>query len=208
MNSIDSDRAVAAATHPDHFASFHSMRRSALVMVVFVNVLTGRVSCQEPALPAQSASPSERVEQNTLLASPSPSPPSLLTPISPSEAAAIAPNLPTPPVASDLNQLDAAFKRTPLGQLSEEYRLHVEWKQLQNRAVNDPRVMEAKTAADHSKTDLEKRARLRVYYNIYYGRMRALSSSPEMKAYLDRQKDAHLALLAQPRVRPAPERAR
>ncbi|MEP6777453.1 MAG: hypothetical protein ABI944_03290 [Chthoniobacterales bacterium] len=109
---------------------------------------------------------------------------------------------PMPAIAPDLNQLDAAFKRSPLSQLSEEHRLHVEWRQLQNRVVNDPRMIEAKAAANRAKTDFEKRERLRAYYKVCYARMGALASSPEMKVYLERKKDAHLTMLAQPKVRP------
>jgi len=109
---------------------------------------------------------------------------------------------PTPAVASDLRQLDVAFKRSPLSQLAEEHRWHVEWKQLQNRVAKDPRIIEAKAAANRARTDFEKRERLRAYYRVCYGRMRALASSPEMKAYLDLKRDAHLAMLAQPNVRP------
>ena len=38
------------------------------------------------------------------------------------------------------------------------------------------------------KTDLERRARLREYYKIYYAHMLALASTPELKAYLEGKK--------------------
>jgi hypothetical protein len=66
----------------------------------------------------------------------------------------------------------------------------------------DQQVLEAKEAAAKAKTDLEKRARLRAYYNIQYAKMRPLASSPALKSYLDAKKAASLGDLAQPRVRP------
>ena len=112
------------------------------------------------------------------------------------------PQLPkTVPAISDL---DAAFRKSPLAKEAEEYRLHVEWRQLQNRAAHDPDVVAAKAATTTAKTDLEKRVRLRAYYNIYYAHMRALASSPEVKSYLDAKKAAVLGSLAQSRVRPEP----
>jgi hypothetical protein len=55
-----------------------------------------------------------------------------------------------------------------------------------------------------TKTDIEKRERLRTYYNIYYAHMQALASSPEVKSYLDGKKNAVLESLAQHRVRATP----
>jgi hypothetical protein len=68
--------------------------------------------------------------------------------------------------------------------------------------VNDPDVVAAKRAADTARTDLEKRQLLRAYYDLYYGRMRAMASSPEMKKALDEFKMAHLSRTSQRRVRP------
>ena len=105
--------------------------------------------------------------------------------------------------APALSELDAAFQKSPLAKEAEEYRLHVEWRQLQNRAAHDPEVVAAKAATTTAKTDLEKRERLRTYYNVFYAHMQALASSPETKSYLGGKKAAVLASLAQPRVRPA-----
>jgi hypothetical protein len=109
--------------------------------------------------------------------------------------------------APALSQLDAAFQRSPLGQAAEEQRLHLEWRQLQNRVAHDPEVVAAKAATTTARTDLEKRVRLRAYYNVYYAHMQALASSPEIKSYLDGKKAAVLGSLAQHRVRstPAPQ---
>ena len=105
----------------------------------------------------------------------------------------------------DLSQLDQLFKQTAPDKEAETYRAHVEWRKLKNRTVNDPAVVAAKAAAQAASTDLEKRNRLRLYYEVFYARMRALASTPEMVKYLDSMKDAHLDLLDQPRVRPTPE---
>jgi hypothetical protein len=82
--------------------------------------------------------------------------------------------------------------------------LRIEWRQLRNRTVNDPEVQAAKTYAQSARTDLEKRNRLREYYNIYYQRMSALATTPEIKLTLQSLKTTHEGLLAQPRVRPTP----
>jgi hypothetical protein len=114
------------------------------------------------------------------------------------------PAVPTPsgsPELPELSKLDEAFKQTSLGKAADEYRIRVEVRRLQNIVVNEPVVVAAKAAAETATTDLEKRQRLRDYYNIYYGRMRSLTSSPETRAAVDKTKGEHLALLNQPRVR-------
>ena len=107
-----------------------------------------------------------------------------------------APNIP------ELSQLDEAFKRTTsLGKEGDERRVHIEWRQLKNRVVNDPEVRAAKATAQAARTDLEKRNLLRDYYNVYYQRMSALASSPEMKLALQALETSHVADTSQPRVR-------
>jgi len=115
---------------------------------------------------------------------------------------------PAAPELPDLSQLDQVFKQTTPGKEVEEYRAHVEWRELKSRTANDPAVVAAKTAAGVATTDLEKRNRLRAYYEIYYARMIALASTPQMVDYLNKAKTTHLDLLAQPRVRPTPEAAK
>jgi hypothetical protein len=105
------------------------------------------------------------------------------------------------PALPELSQLDEAFKQTSLGKDADEFRLRIEWRKLQNRVVNNPEVVAAKVAAEDARTDLEKRQRLRDYYNIYYGQMRALASSEDVRKALDASKAEHLALINQPRVR-------
>jgi uncharacterized surface protein with fasciclin (FAS1) repeats len=70
--------------------------------------------------------------------------------------------------------------------------------------VNDPSVRAAKAAALAARTDLEKRNRLRNYYNVYYDRMSALATSAEMKLALEAFKGAYFKAIDQPRVRPSP----
>jgi hypothetical protein len=117
-------------------------------------------------------------------------------------AASGTPAAPTPePSAPDLSQIDEIFKQTSLGKEADERRMHLEWRQLANRVGNDPEIVAAKKSAESARTDLEKRERLRAYYNIYYGKMRALASTAEMKTALDGVKSEHLSHINQPRVR-------
>jgi hypothetical protein len=114
----------------------------------------------------------------------------------PAESHAI-PNADVP----ERSEIDQAFKQTSLGKEADVSRLHLEWRQLANRMVNDPEIVAAKKSAAAARTDLEKRERLRTYYNLYYGKMRALASSSEMKNALDALKTEHLSHINQPRVR-------
>jgi hypothetical protein len=148
-------------------------------------------SAQEPALPSNSPAAEPQ-------ATPAESPPSVIP------AAPVAPVLPPAPAVPDLSQLDASFKQTPLGKAADEYRMHVEWRELQNRVSKDRQVMAAKDAVNAARTDLEKRKRFRAYYELYYGRMAEMANTPEVKAYIAQQKAAHLATTAQDRVRPSP----
>ncbi|PYL70048.1 MAG: hypothetical protein DMF28_01015 [Verrucomicrobia bacterium] len=70
--------------------------------------------------------------------------------------------------------------------------------------MNDPEVQTAKAYAQAARTDVEKRNRLRAYYDIYYQRMSALATTPEIKLALKDLKASHQGSLAQPRVRPSP----
>ena len=106
-----------------------------------------------------------------------------------------APNLPGIP------QLDEAFKPPPLQPAAENHRRHVEWRRLKNRVVNDREVKAALAAADAAITDLERRRLLRRYYEVFFGKMIALTG-PEMKSYVNERKNEHLSSLPQPRVRP------
>src|SRR5215471_15412628 len=98
-------------------------------------------------------------------------------------------------------QIDEIFKETTLGKEADERRLDMEWRHLQNQVVNEPDLIAAKRSAATARTDFEKRQRLRDYYDLYYGRMRALAGTAEMKSALDQLKLAHLSQLTQARVR-------
>jgi hypothetical protein len=112
---------------------------------------------------------------------------------------------PNGPELPELKQLDQSFKPPSLGTDADGAKMRIEWRQLRNRTVNDPAVQAAKTYAQSARTDLEKRNRLREYYDIYYQRMSALATTPEIKLQLQSLKTSHEGLLAQPRVRPTPE---
>src|SRR5947208_4398696 len=117
---------------------------------------------------------------------------------------AATPTSPPPPNGPDvpeLSQLDEAFKQPSLGKEGDERRLHIEWRQLKNQVVNDPEVRAAKATAQAARTDLDKRNLLRDYYNVYYQRMSALASSPEMKLALHALETSHVADTSQPHVR-------
>jgi hypothetical protein len=106
-----------------------------------------------------------------------------------------------------IDELDQAFKQTSLGKVADEARLHAQWRELSNRIINDPDLIAARTKADKMKTDLEKRQQLRLYYTMFYDRMRGQAASPELKNYIDARKTQHLGLTAQNRVRPSPSPA-
>ena len=111
---------------------------------------------------------------------------------------------PNGPELPELKQLDESFKPKSLGTDADALKVHVLWRELKNRTVNDPEVQAAKKYAQAARTDLEKRNRLRNYYELYYQRMSALATTPELKLALQAQKDGHQGILAQPRVRPSP----
>ena len=112
---------------------------------------------------------------------------------------------PNGPELPDISRLDQTFKQPrSLGPQADGLRVHKEWRQLKNRTVNDPEVQAAKAYAQSARTDLEKRNRLRNYYNVYYERMSALATTPEIKLALQGLKTSHQAMLAQPNVRPTP----
>jgi hypothetical protein len=111
---------------------------------------------------------------------------------------------PNGPEWPELKKLDETFKPKSLGKDADALRIHALWRQLKNQAINDPDVQTAKKYAQAARTDLEKRQRLNSYYEIYYQRMSALATTPELKLALQALKGAHQGMLAQPRVRPSP----
>ena len=111
---------------------------------------------------------------------------------------------PNGPELPELKKLDESFKPKSLGKDADALQVHALWRQLKNRTVNDPEVKAAEKYAQAARTDLEKRNRLRNYYEIYYQRMSALATTPELKVALQALRDTHQNMLAQPRVRPSP----
>jgi hypothetical protein len=111
---------------------------------------------------------------------------------------------PNGPELPELKQLDESFKPKSLGKDADALRVHVLWRELKNRTVNDPEVQAAKKYALAARTDLEKRKRLRTYYDVYYQRMSTLATTPELKLALQALKTAHQSVLEQPKVRPSP----
>jgi len=120
------------------------------------------------------------------------------------KAAVTPPPEPNGPDLPAVWQLDEAFKQSSWGKEADERRVHIEWRQLKNQVANDPSVRAAEAATHTAHTDLEKRQRLRAYYDVYYGRMSALASTPEIKIALEALKGTHINQTSQPRVRPTP----
>jgi uncharacterized surface protein with fasciclin (FAS1) repeats len=166
----------------DYIGTKNGMKRKGLIILAAVGGLTLTLHGQDAAPPSVDLFE----EGNQPAQTPTPSP---------------EPNGPDIP---ELSQLDQAFKQTSLGKQADQYRVHIQWRQLKNQVVNDPQVQAAKASTGAARTDLERRNRFRDYYNIYYQRMLALASTPEMKASLEALKNSHVGLLAQPRVRPSP----
>jgi hypothetical protein len=174
---------------------------------LFFAVLAPAFWCvaQDP-LPQREESPSPNASaspppNSAITPTPTPIPQNILGLIPPPAAA---PSPSAAPVMPDLSQLDQVFKQPLPGKEASEHRAHLEWRALKNRTVNDPDIVAAKAAAESATTDLEKRNRLRIYYETLYGRMSAKASTPEMVTYLKAVKKAYLDLIDQPRVRPSP----
>ena len=109
--------------------------------------------------------------------------------------------LPKIPAAPELELLNSYFKSTSLGKAADEHRLHLQMVALEARIRNNADLHALKASALRAPTDLERRHRLKDYYGRYYGKLQALASTPELKAYLKAQEAAHELTLLQPRVR-------
>jgi hypothetical protein len=180
------------------------------IIAIALSVPFRLLCAQEPPLPAKTETPtptpSPAVTRPELNIPDIPVEPPNLVPATPNSTPSPLSNSPAKAkaAAAALSELDAVFQRSPLAAAAEEQRLHLEWRQLQNRTAHDPEVVAAKEVAAKARTDVEKRVRLRAYYDIYYAHMEALASTPEVKNYLARQKAGALGGLAQPKVRPTP----
>src|SRR5436190_5887630 len=71
---------------------------------------------------------------------------------------------PTPPPTEGpapripaIDELDQAFKQSSLGKAADEARLHVQWRGLSNRFINDPDLVEARPHEGRPTTGYETR---------------------------------------------------
>ncbi len=125
--------------------------------------------------------------------------PGQLIPPEPKSTPVPAPTLP------ELSTLDQGFQPSSIGKEADAARERVEIRRLQNRIANDPYLMAAKQNAEAAETDLGKRQRLRNYYQLYYGRLRSLTSDTGTKQAIADDEARHVKSLDQPRVRPLPD---
>jgi hypothetical protein len=174
--------------------------------ILFVAALRGQSSSPTPTpapVPSNASGATSPAELPAVLpqASPSPTaaiePPSLIPPnlLPPPEA------LPKVPAAPELQMLNDFFKQTSLGKVADEKRLHLELARLETRIRNDQTLHALRAAADTAPTDLERRHRLKTYYEAYYGKLRALATAPDLQGYIVAQKASHQMTLLQPHVR-------
>ncbi len=103
--------------------------------------------------------------------------------------------------------LNALFKQSSLGKVADEYRLHLQMAALETRIRNEPDLHELHASANKAHTDLERRRWFRAYFELYFKKLIALASTPELQAYLRAQQAAHERTLLQPRVRHNPDEA-
>jgi len=120
------------------------------------------------------------------------------TPPPPPELPSATPQLP------ELSALDQAFNQTSLGKESDELRTRIALRDLQNQVERNPDVIAAREAAASARTDLDKRDRLREYYELKYSLMSAKASNSGLKTAVAQAKQEHIGQLSQPRVRPGP----
>ena len=168
------------------------------LILAAISLCVSLLSAQEPPLPSPTETPTTSPSARPQLDIPD-------IPMS-VEPSPLVPNTSATPkkTAPAISELDALFQHSSLGASAEEYKLHVEWRQLKNRTAHDPEVLAAKAAADVARTDVAKRKAMRLYYKVFYAHMEALASTPEIKAYLEQKKNELINGLAQPNVRPEP----
>ena len=166
--------------------------------------LTGAIWAEAQSSPSPE-NPSAQASSAEAAAVPSPSatvavePPSLIPPnILPPPGPAALPQIPSEP---DLQTLNALFKQTSLGKAADEHRLHLKMSALETHIRNDEDLHALNAAANKARTDLERRHRLKVYYKLYFKKLQALASTPDLQDYLRAQEAAHERTLLQPHVR-------
>src|SRR5215510_5127139 len=170
------------------------------LVVPLLLISTGSTYAQTTPSPKPSPPQTPNAQTNATVPTPSPSataaiePPSLIPPnILP------APNtLPAVPNAPELELLNSFFKSTSLGKAADEHRLHVQMVALEARIRNDEDLHAIKASAASAPTDLERRHRLKAYYDLYYKKLRGMAETPDLKSYVDAQEAAHKLTLLQP----------
>lgn len=110
-------------------------------------------------------------------------------------------SLPQVPAAPELELLSTLFKQSSLGKAADAHRLLVQVAELETGIRNDAGLHALKRAADDAPTDLERRHRLRDYYQAYFQKLRARAATPALRDYLTAQQAIHERTLLQPRVR-------
>jgi hypothetical protein len=173
------------------------------VVLVFTVAVAGTARAQPSPSPDRTSAQAADAQPAASTASPSPSatvavePPSLIPPniLPPPDS------LPQIPAAQELQQLNAFFKTTSLGKVADEHRLHLQMVALETRIRNEEDLHALKASALKAPTDLERRHWLKSYYELYFKKLRALATTPDLKAYLDAHEAAHKMSLLQPRVR-------
>ncbi len=105
------------------------------------------------------------------------------------------------PAGPELEKLNELFKRATLGKTADEHRLHVQMAALEVGIRNDEDLHALKAVAFQAPTDLERRDRLKTYYQAYYAKLQARAGTPDLKDYLKTQEAVHELLLLQPRTR-------
>jgi hypothetical protein len=173
------------------------------LLLILAIVATVKIGAQSSPTPANSPAPATMANSNAPPATPSPSatapiePPSLIP-----ENILPAPNaLPKTPSTPDLEALNAFFKQTSLGKQADEQRLHLETAKLEVQIRNDPELHRLRQEAMRQRTDLDRRRRLRAYYQTYYQKLRDLATTPELKAHINAEEAGAELNLLQPRVR-------
>ena len=85
--------------------------------------------------------------------------------------------------------------------------MHLQMSALEVHIRNDADLHEARAFADRAHTDLERRHRFKTYYQLYFKKLIALASTPELQAYLRAREASQESSLLQPRVRHNPDEA-
>jgi hypothetical protein len=165
------------------------------------------LAAQQPDLPKPESEEPAASPAPSARSSPSPAPESIpQQPLSPEERAALLAQ--PPPVVPSITELDEPFKDKPISPLAEAAERRAQWRELRNRVANDADLRAVRRKAEAARTDLEKRKLMRAYYELYFGKMIALTPDPGLKSYLNDRKNEHVRALPQPRVRPSPTPAK